>query len=88
MQVDHHDLRHEFPEFHDAIHALKSSNAHFAKLFASYNRLTGKVEDLEEHDMPIADFTIEDMKKQRVQLKDALYHMLLAFRSAQQSAKA
>jgi uncharacterized protein YdcH (DUF465 family) len=38
--------------------------------------------------MPVADFTIEDMKKQRVQLKDALYHMLLAFRSGQQSAKA
>jgi uncharacterized protein YdcH (DUF465 family) len=46
------------------------------------------VEDLEAHDMPIADFTMEDMKKQRVQLKDELYHMLLAFRSGQQSAKA
>ena len=88
MQVDHHDLHSEFPEFNDAIHALKVSNAHFAKLFASYHRLTGKVEDLEEHDMPVADFTIEDMKKQRVQLKDALYHMLLAYRAGQMSVKA
>jgi uncharacterized protein len=88
MQVDHHDLHQEFPDMKDAIDVLKAGNAHFAKLLASYTRLTGKVEDLEEHDMPVADFTIEDMKKQRVKLKDELYHMLLAFRAGQQSAKA
>jgi uncharacterized protein YdcH (DUF465 family) len=88
MQVEHHDLHHEFPEMIDAIQALKASNAHFARLFASYHRLTGKVEDLEEHDMPVSDFTLEDMKKQRVKLKDELYHMLLAFRAGQQSVKA
>ena len=88
MQVDHHDLHHDFPEFHDAIQALNAGNAHFAKLCASYNRLTGKVEDLEAHDMPVADFTMEDMKKQRVKLKDELYHMLLAFRAGQQSVRA
>ena len=88
MQVDHHDLHQDFPEFNDAIHALKNGNAHFARLFASYNRLTGKVEDLEAHDMPVADFTIEDMKKQRVKLKDELYHMLLASRAGHQSVKA
>lgn len=85
MQVEHHDLLSEFPEFADAIAALASGNAHFARQLASYNRLTGKVEDLEEHDMPVADFTLEDMKKQRVRLKDELYHMLLAFRAGQQS---
>ncbi len=87
MQVDHHDLHHDFPEFIDAIDALKSSNAHFKRLCASYHRLTGNVEDLEEHDMPLADFTFEDMKKQRVKLKDELYHMLLAFRAGQQAAR-
>ena len=63
---------------------LTEKNAHFAKLFAQYNRLTGKVEDLEEHDMPVGDFTMEDMKKQRVRLKDELYHLLMAFRTGQQ----
>ena len=87
MQVDHHDLQTEFPDMADAIEVLRSGNAHFAKLYASYNRLTGKVEDLEEHDMPVADFTLEDMKKQRVKLKDELYHILLAFRAGQQSVK-
>lgn len=88
MQIEHHDLHHEFPEFADAIAVLKSGNAHFSRLFASYNRLTGNVEDLEAHDMPVADFTIEDMKKRRVQLKDELYHLLLAFRAGQASVGA
>jgi hypothetical protein len=88
MQVDHHDLHSEFPEFSEAINVLKAGNAHFATQLASYQRLTGKVEDLEAHDMPVADFTMEDMKKQRVHLKDALYHMLLAYRAGQLSVKA
>ncbi len=83
MQVDHHELHSEFPEMRDAIEVLRASNAQFARLLASYHRLTGKVEDLEEHDMPVSDFTLEDMKKQRVKLKDDLYHLLLAFRAGQ-----
>lgn len=84
MQVDHHDLYNEFPDMRDAIDVLKGGNAHFSRLFGTYNRLTGTVEDLEEHDMPVADFTLEDMKKQRVKLKDEIYHILMAFRAGQQ----
>ena len=87
MHIEHHDLHHEFPEMHDAISTLRSANPMFARMYATYHRLTGKVEDLEEHDMPVGDFTIEDMKKHRVKLKDDLYHMMLAFRAGQQSVK-
>ncbi|MNY61025.1 hypothetical protein D3C86_1976510 [compost metagenome] len=88
MQIEqHHDLHNEFPDMVDAIHALKAGNAHFARLFAVYQRLTGNVENLEENDMPVGDFTIEDMKKQRVKLKDELYHLLLAYRAGQASAR-
>jgi uncharacterized protein YdcH (DUF465 family) len=83
MHVDHHDLYAEFPEMRDAIDVLRVGNPYFARSMSAYSRLTGKVEDLEEHDMPIADFTMEDMKKQRVKLKDELYHFLLAFRAGQ-----
>ena len=86
MHVEHHDLHHEFPEMSDAINALNAGNPLFARLFASYNRLTGRVEDLEEHDMPCDDFTIEDMKKHRVKLKDDLYHLMLAYRAGQKAA--
>lgn len=83
MQVDHHDLYTEFPEMRVAIDAMKSASGHFAGLFARYDRLTGKVENLEEHDMPVADFTLEDMKKARVKLKDEIYQLLIAFRIGQ-----
>jgi len=83
MRIDHHDLYTEFPEMRDAIDALKAANVYFAGLFGRYDRLTGKVENLEEHDMPVGDVTIEDMKKARVKLKDEIYQLLLAFRSGQ-----
>ena len=83
MQVDHHDIHSEFPDMRDAIDVLRKENARFSSLYGTYNRLTGKVENLEEHDMPVSDFTIEDMKKHRVRIKDEIYHLLMAFRSGQ-----
>ncbi len=83
MHVDHHDLYNEFPDMRDAIDAMKAGSGHFVGLFARYDRLTGKVENLEEHDMPVADFTLEDMKKARVKLKDEIYQLLMAFRVGQ-----
>ncbi len=78
MQVEHHDLPHEFPEFAKAIEEMKASNAHFARLFDEYESLTARVEQLEAEDLPVDDFTIEDMKKMRVKLKDELYTLLAA----------
>lgn len=88
MHVEHHDLYQEFPEFEDAITTLRTVNAHFATLFASYQSVTGRVENLEESNVPVGDFTMEDMKKQRVKLKDELYNMLLAYRAGQASVRA
>lgn len=78
MHVEHHDLHHEFPEYSQAIHDLKVGNHHFARLFEEYHKITADVEHLEEEDVPVDDFTIEDMKKRRVKLKDELYAMLVA----------
>jgi uncharacterized protein YdcH (DUF465 family) len=86
MRVDHHDLYADFPEMRDVIDDLREHNPYFRRSMAQYGRLTGRVEDLEVQDMPIADFTIEDMKKQRVYLKDQLYHFLLAYRQGQQAS--
>ncbi|HMW18016.1 MAG TPA: DUF465 domain-containing protein [Accumulibacter sp.] len=79
MQVEHHDLHHEFPEYLDSIQALKSENERFGQMFLEYEELTREVERLEEDDLPVDDFTIENMKKQRVRLKDQMYHMLRSF---------
>lgn len=79
MHVEHHDLHHEFPEFSKEIHELKISNQHFAKLFSDYHLLTTEVENLEQNDIPVDDYSFEDLKKKRVKLKDELYSMLRAY---------
>lgn len=82
MQVEHHDLHHEFPEYLDSIQMLKSENEQFGQMYLEYEELTREVERLEEDDLPIDDFTIENMKKQRVRLKDQMYHMLRTHNNA------
>lgn len=78
MQVDHHDLHSEFPEFAKTIHELKLSNNHFARLFDQYHQATTSVETIEGKGSPVDDATLEEMKKKRLKLKDELYAMLRA----------
>jgi uncharacterized protein YdcH (DUF465 family) len=78
MNIEHHDLAHEFPEHREKIHHLKLENAHFAKLFDEYHLVTKDVERLEGEDGPVSDEAIETQKKERIQLKDQLYAMLVA----------
>jgi len=76
MGLEHHDLAHEFPEFKQRIHDLKVEDAHFRKLFNEYDEVTTRVEALEKQNSPVADETMEELKKERLQLKDNLYKML------------
>jgi len=55
-------------------------------MFNEYHNLTTQVEHLEEEDVPVDDFTIEEMKKKRVKLKDKMYKMLIAHESQQQTS--
>lgn len=76
MNVEHHDLHHEFPEFKEAIHTLKISNNRFARLFDEYHVATSEVEKLEGAGVPVADAAFEALKKTRLKLKDELYAIL------------
>lgn len=76
MSAVHHDLVSEFPEYKEQIHNLKISNAHFAKLFDEYHIVNREVMRLEAEGVPVDDASFEDVKKQRLHLKDELYNML------------
>ena len=82
MQVEHHELHHEFPEFIDAMQVLRKSDSYFLQLFDEYHKLTHQVEHLEEEDLPVYDFTIEEMKKKRAMLKDKMYKMLVEHKNS------
>lgn len=76
MSVEHHDLRHEFPELTNQIHKLKTENHHFRKLFDEYDHLTKEIENMENEVTPVSSMAEEAAKKRRVILKDTLYMML------------
>lgn len=78
MQVEHHPLSVEFPEFKDAIHTLKLGNAHFAKLFNEYDNADKAINRAENGVEHLGDAALEGLKKVRIALKDQLFQLLQA----------
>jgi uncharacterized protein len=76
MQIEHHDLHHEFPEHKERIHELKISDTRFAKLFNQYDQLDHMIRRVEEAGALMSDSEMEAMKMERVHLKDKLYAYL------------
>ncbi|MBC3935248.1 YdcH family protein [Undibacterium rugosum] len=76
MQVDHHPLAADFPEYKDAIHHLKMNNAHFAKLFTEYDDADKAINRAENGAEHLAETALEDLKKVRISLKDQLFQLL------------
>ncbi|MEM6904041.1 MAG: YdcH family protein [Pseudomonadota bacterium] len=73
-----HELADDFPELTDQIHALKTSNAHFAKRADEYHEINRTIHRAETGVEPISPVAEEDLRKQRMALKDELYGMLKA----------
>jgi hypothetical protein len=71
-----HELAEEFPEHVDAIHTLKSKDAHFAKLADEYHEINRAVHRAETDIEPTDDAHMAEMRKQRLALKDEIYAAL------------
>lgn len=78
MHNEQHDLSHEFPEYRERIHALKAENAHFRRLYDEYHALDRQVHRAGTDVEPVSDEHAEELKKQRLLLKDELYSILKA----------
>lgn len=65
-----HELAEEFPDAADKIHALKQSNAHFAKLADEYHEVNREIHRIEAEIEPTSDAHAEELKKKRLSLKD------------------
>ncbi|MER0169506.1 MULTISPECIES: YdcH family protein [Nitrosomonas] len=74
--IDKHDLHHEFPEYYDRIHELKTNNTHFARLFEEYHDLNREILRIEEGVENTTDEYLEELKKKRLLYKDKLYGMI------------
>ncbi|MSP86642.1 MAG: GTP-binding protein [Methylotenera sp.] len=73
MNIEHHDLAHEFPEHREKIHSLKMGSTHFSKLFEVYHTATKEVKHLEGEGM-----SVTAQKKTRALLKDQLCAIIIA----------
>ncbi|MEZ5931715.1 MAG: DUF465 domain-containing protein [Alphaproteobacteria bacterium] len=71
-----HELADELPEHKERIHALKTSDAHFARLFDDYHDVNREIHRVEAAGVNIADEHHEELKRRRLQLKDELFQML------------
>lgn len=71
-----HSLAQEFPDKVDKIHDLKTSNAHFLKLFNAYEDVNSEIHLSETNVKPTDQFHEADLRKQRLRLKDEIATML------------
>lgn len=78
MQFDHHPFLQDHPELQDTIHELKKTNVHFAKLLREYEGLDIEI-GRAESEIPgylMSDIELEQLKKEKLKLKDELIAML------------
>ena len=75
-EVPNHSLDNEFPESRDIIHQLNDTDPEFAQMAAEYHDLDRQIRTLERNEIPTTDEHFEELKLQRLQLKDKLYAMI------------
>lgn len=78
MQFDHHPFLQDHPELQDKIHSQRSENPHFARLLREYDGYCLEIGRAESN-IPgymMSDLELEQLKKHRLHLKDALIAML------------
>lgn len=71
-----HELSEEFPDDQEAIRILKMSNGHFTRLADSYHEINREVHRIETEIEPASDLALEELKKQRLALKDQISGMI------------
>jgi len=65
-----------FPEYRELITHLKTTDHHFTRLFDQHNALDQKIKNKENHLEAGTPDEIENLKKEKLHLKDQLYAIL------------
>jgi uncharacterized protein len=71
-----------FPEYRDLITRLKGHDHHFTRLFDKHNELDQQIKNKEAHIEPGTQLEIEQLKKEKLVLKDQIYAHLRQIASA------
>ncbi len=73
-----HELAEEFPADVEKMHALKTGDAHFARIFDEYHAVNKTIHRAETKVEPISDEHEAALRKQRMALKDEIAKTLRA----------
>ena len=65
-----------FPEYREEISRLKTEDAHFSRLFNLHNDLDHQIKNMESGIVVGTHESIENLKKEKLRLKDQLYVIL------------
>ncbi len=76
MLAEHHDISHEFPEFHRQLEELRASDKEFDSIVARHDYLDDEIRRLEELQSPTSDEEMEKLKFERAALKDKVFQKL------------
>ncbi len=72
-------------EYREEISELKQQNAHFAKIFEKHNELDKRAKDADEGRLHLTDIEKEQIKKEKLLLKDEALHMILEYKKSKAS---
>ena len=72
-----------FPEYRELISRLKNSDAHFTRLFDKHNDMDQRIKNMDARIVSAAIHEIEQLKKEKLQLKDQIYAHLKRVETAQ-----
>lgn len=67
-----------FHEHRDVITELKQKDAHFIKVFEKHNDLDEKIQEMEKNHAD--QFEVEKLKKEKLQLKDEVYNIIVDYK--------
>ncbi|MCC6913126.1 MAG: DUF465 domain-containing protein [Rhodospirillaceae bacterium] len=71
-----HTLAEEFPGQTEAIHNLKVSDMHFAKLLLAYDEVNDEIHRAETRIAPVSASAESDLRKKRLHIKDLISQAL------------
>jgi uncharacterized protein YdcH (DUF465 family) len=71
-----HELDDEFPADAETIRRLTSENAQFAALAERYHLVNAEIHHIETGEDPASDVRWEELKKERLRLKDSIFTQL------------
>jgi len=74
-----HELAQEFPGREADISALKQHDSHFARIVTRYHEVNRAIHRAETNVEPTDDFRMQELRKERLHLKDEVAQTLSVF---------